>query len=60
MSDLNTNFTVPAPAGITVSVKKVDTSAQDSRRNVVDDSMSKIMNPPGPRDPKGQFPLSGK
>lgn len=60
MSDLNTNFNVAAPAGISVAVKKVDTGTSDNRKDPVADSMSKIMNPPMPREGMRQFPLSGK
>lgn len=60
MSDLNTNFNVPAPAGITIAVKKVDSGTQDNRKDPVAASMDEIKNPPMPREGMRQAPLSGK
>lgn len=61
MSDLNSNFNVPAPAGISVVVKKIDETVNSGVvKDPVADSMSKIMNPPMPREGMRQFPLSGK
>lgn len=60
MSDINSNFNVPAPAGITVTVKKVDSSEQDSRKDPVAAAMDEIKNSPMPREGMRQAPLSGK
>lgn len=57
MSNINANFTVPAPAGITVTVKKIGSGVHE---DPVASAMSEIMNPPMPRMGMRQAPLSGK
>lgn len=52
-TDMSAGFSIKA--GPAIVVKKVDTSASDSRKDAATASLSKVANPPGPRDPACQF-----